>query len=186
MEDIQRMNAIAEGDQNAFRDLYAQFSDRVYNTAISYLQKREDAEEVTQTVFTQIFRKANTYKGDSALATWIYRITVNTSLNYIKKKKRFSFLSLQDVGREREDFVHPGFLLENQEKGKLLFRCLDELPTKQKTAFILGFIEGLPRQEIADIMGQSLKATESLLQRAKGNLRKKLEKFYPERRKPKK
>lgn len=179
--DLHLLQSIANGDSAAFRKLYERFSEKVYNTAISYTQNKEDAEEVTQDVFTKIFRNAAKFEGKSAVSTWIYRITVNTSLNYLKKKKRFSFLQLDNSKKDKSDFEHPGILLEKKEAAKTLFKVIDTLPTNQKTAFILSFVEELPRQEVADIMETSLKAVESLLQRAKRNLRIRLEKLYPNR-----
>ncbi|GJM34182.1 MAG: RNA polymerase sigma factor [Saprospiraceae bacterium] len=181
----QIITSIANGDRQAFQKLYALFGDKVYNTAITYAQDKEDAEEITQDVFTSIFRNAAKFKGDAAVNTWIYRITVNTSLNHLKRKKRFSFLKFGQLELQKPDFDHPGILLEKKEDAKALFKVIDSLPDKQKTAFILSFVEELPRQEVADIMELSLKAVESLLQRAKANLRGKLENLYPERRKNK-
>ncbi|MEM8965955.1 MAG: RNA polymerase sigma factor [Bacteroidota bacterium] len=177
------IRAIAHGDRQAFKELYQLFSDQVYNTALSYTQDVQEAEEITQDVFTQIFRNAVKFKGESAVGTWIYRITINTSLNYLRRRKRFGFMRINDHNIDKPDFEHPGVLLERKEDAKALFKVIDTLPNHQKTAFILSFIEDLPRQEVADIMQVSLKAVESLLQRAKKNLRNKLEKIYPERRK---
>lgn len=153
---------------------------------MSYIQEQQAAEEITQDVFTNIFKKAGTFKGQSAVRTWIYRITVNTSLNFIKKKKRSHWLGLDTVKKEGSDFVHPGVILENKENATLLYQVIETLPSQQKTAFILSFIEELPRQEVADIMEISLKAVESLLQRAKKKLRDQLVLHYPNRRKTKK
>ncbi|MCB0633508.1 MAG: RNA polymerase sigma factor [Saprospiraceae bacterium] len=182
-QEIQLLRAIAEGDRRAFRELYALYNRKVYNTALSYAQKETDAEEITQDVFTKIFRHAASFKGASSVSTWVYRITVNTCLNYIKKKKRMAFLTFGSTIDHPPDFDHPGILLEKKENAAILFKAIDTLPDNQKTAFILSFVEELPRQEVADIMELSLKAVESLLQRAKNNLRIKLEKQYPNRRK---
>lgn len=183
LQDKQLIQLIANGDQSAFKSLYGLFNERVYNTAISYAQNQQDAEEITQDVFTTIYRKAHQFKGDAKAGTWIYRIATNTSLNYLKKKKGRSLINLSLDNNDRPDFDHPGMLLERKEQGRALFKVIDTLPDSQKTAFILSFIEDLPRQEVADIMHTSLKATESLLQRAKKNLRVKLIKDYPNRRK---
>lgn len=180
------IEAIARGDKKAFQQLYDLFSEKVFNTSLSYAKNEQEAEEITQDVFTSIFRNADKFKGDSAVSTWIYRIAVNTSLNHIKKKKRFSFLKFGESEKDSADFEHPGVLLENKENAKVLFKVIDSLPESQKTAFILSFVEDLPRQEVADIMEISLKALESLLQRGKKSLRDKLEKIYPNRRKSKK
>ncbi len=180
------LKSIAAGDRSAFRQFYELFCEKVYNVAISYVQNKADAEEVTQDVFTKIFKSADKFKGTSEVSTWVYRITVNTALNYLKKKKRFSFLSFSNTEMDQPDFEHPEILLEKKEDAKALFKVIDTLPGSQKTAFILSFVEELPRQEVADIMETSLKAVESLLQRAKSSLRKKLENMYPNRRKKKK
>lgn len=177
------LQSIAQGDHSAFKELYDLFSVKVYNIVLNYTQHEQDAEEVTQEVFTSIFKHAGSFKGRAQVSTWIYRIAVNKSINHLNRKKRFSFLSLGFGTDETPDFVHPGVLLENKEKAKQLYKAIASLPENQKTAFILSFIEELPRQEVADTMEISLKATESLLQRAKKNLRKKLGDFYQKRRK---
>ena len=182
-QDLELIQSIAKGDQDAFRSFYKMFVAKVYNTALSFTKNEQEAEEITQDVFTKVFQNAHQFKGDSSPSTWVYRITVNTSLNLVKKKKRFSFLSLSQTPAEIPAFDHPGILLEQKEKARLLFQVIDTLPDNQKTAFILSFVEELPRQEVADIMQLSLKAVESLLQRAKKNLRKELGKIYPNRRK---
>lgn len=171
------LESVALQKEGAFEELYTLFSAKVYNTALSYAQNENDAEEITQDVFVKIHKNASKFKGNSGVNTWIYRITVNTSLNAIKKRKRFSFLSFTNQNDEKTkidipDFVHPSLILENKEEGILIFKAIKKLPQKQQTAFILAFVEELPRQEIAQIMETSLKSVESLLQRAKTNLKK--------------
>ena len=180
------IKAIANGDKKVFPILYERFSDKVYNTALSYTKNIEDAEEITQDVFIKIYKSAATFKGNSTLNTWIYRIAINTSLNYLKKKNRFAFFKSSLTSSQSVDLEHPGVLLEQKENAAMLYKVIDCLPDNQKTAFILSFIEDLPRQEVANIMEISLKAVESLLQRAKKNMRSELEKLYPNRRKTKK
>ena len=179
------LQAIAKGDQKAFQELYQLFHLKVYNTALGYLQNEDDTEEVTQDVFVKIHQNAANFKGQSQVSTWIYRISINTSLNFLKKKKRFAIFRFGMPDTNEPDFEHPGVLLENKEKSKILFKTIQSLPDNQKTAFILCYVEDLPQQEVADIMEISLKAVESLLQRAKKNLRKKLDFFAPNRRKNK-
>lgn len=174
------LEQISEGNKAAFEVLYVKFKDKVYNTAISYLQNIEDAEEVTQDVFLSLFVKAQTFKGNSKVSTWIYRITVNKALNKLETRKRHPNTSTLLQDNFRIDFQHPGILLENQEKAAYLFGAIDTLAASQKTAFILTHIEGLPQQEVALVMQNTVKAVESLLQRAKINLKKKLMEHYPE------
>jgi len=184
--DQELIQAIVKGDRQAFSTLYERYAERVYNTAISYAKNSEEAQDITQEVFVKIHRSAASFKGNAAVNTWVYRIVVNTSLNHLDKQKRKKDTESYDEQYDRADFNHPGVLLENKENAAALFAVIDQLADQQKTAFILSFVEELPRQEVADIMKTSLKAVESLLQRAKQNLRKDLEKMYPHRRKSKK
>ncbi len=184
--EIEVIQDIAGGRGQAFKMLYDGYSEKVYNTALSYTKNHEEAEEITQDVFVKIFKSASTFRKESSVNTWIYRIVVNTSLNYVKKKNRFSLFKNTFNSSENIEFEHPGVLMENKENAARLYKAMEVLPASQKTAFILSFIEDLPRQEVADVMGVSLKAVESLLQRAKKNMRSELEKLYPHRGKPKK
>jgi RNA polymerase sigma factor (sigma-70 family) len=155
------------------------------------LQHREEAEDITQEVFIEVYQSLSKFKEQSTISTWIYRITVNKCLDHLRAKKRhkrFGFITslfhheTGEVLHEVSHFDHPGIELEKKEKAKLLFQAIEYLPENQKTAFILWHIEDLPQKEIAAIMQCSINAVESLLQRAKANLRKELEKIYPERR----
>ena len=184
-EDTRKLlKLVATGNEQAFASLYAQFCDRVFNTALSYLQQNEEAEEIAQDVFVEIHRSAAKFKGNASVSTWIYRITVNKCLDRIRQRKNKRSLGRiisifgepNDPARPIPDFHHPGIALENKESAARLFREIDQLPENQKTAFILSYVEELPRQEVANVMGSSLKAIESLLQRAKSNLRERLKK----------
>lgn len=188
--DQQLIAAIISKDEKAFENLYEQYHIKVYNTCLSYIQHVEEAEEITQDVFIEVFNSAHKFQGKSSLSTWIYRISINKSLDFLrykKRKKRFAHLQRlwggdKDEALDLPDFVHPGVLVENQEKAKIIYKAINLLPEKQKTAFILSFVDGLPRKKVAEIMNIKLKACESLLQRAKTNLRKKLDFFYIEER----
>jgi len=176
--DIDLLHRVSIGEKNAFRELYQQFSDRVYNTAISFAQNPSDAKDIAQEVFIKIHKNAGKFKRKSSLNTWIYRITVNTAINHINKRKRLKTNELNDSNNRQLDFSHPGILLEQKEKAQALFKAIKTLPDHQKTAFILSFVEGLPRQEVADIMNKTLKSIEALLMRAKSNLRQQLSSIY--------
>lgn len=186
MNEKQIIQEIVKRNKKAFEVFYNRFSAKVYNTALSYAKDVADAEEITQDVFVKIHKSAASFKGDSSIETWVYRITINTSLNYLKKKNRFTLFKRTYPNTKSIDFNHPGVLLERKEKAAMLFKVMDSLSDRQKTAFILSYIECLPRQEVADIMETSLKAIEALLQRAKQNLRLKLEKTSPNQRKSQK
>lgn len=188
--DDELLKQLQQQHEPALNDLYVRYSTKVFNTAISYLQNQEDAEEVLQDVFVSLFEDARKFNFNSSVSTWIYRITVNKSLDYLRKrnsKKRTGiFVAMykretNEVIHHPTDFVHPGNTLENKEDAKLLFRAIDRLPETQKTAIILTKIEGLKQQECAEIMGITRKAVESLIQRAMVNLKKELTNQFPER-----
>lgn len=173
---------LREGDESAFKMLVTSYQDMVFNTAIGFLQNHSDAEDIAQEVFIQVYRSVQQFKGDSLISTWIYRITVTKSLDHIrsrKRKKRFGFVSNlfgQDNRPvfEPEEPNHPGVLQEKKEAAAILFKLVDQLPENQKIAFILNKVEELSYREIAEILKTSESAVDSLLQRAKQNLRKKL------------
>ena len=147
---------------------------------MSYIKDVEDAEEITQDVFVTIFRKAHQFKGLSKVSTWIYSITINKAINQVRKNKRKP-TNIEDATTiVVTDFVHPGVLLENKELSIYLFKAIDTLVEKQQTAFILSYVEGLPRKEVAAIMDTTLKSVEGLLQRAKANLKNEIMRMYPE------
>lgn len=172
----------------ALRDFLEQYQERVYNTAISFVKDVSDAEELSQDVFFTVWNSISGFKGESSLSTWVYRITVSKSLDLIRsrqRKKRFAFLtSLTNLKNEimyhPVNWVHPGILHENKEKAGYLFGAIDRLPENQKVAFTLSKIEQLSQKEIAEVMQIKEGAVESLLQRAKQNLRKYLEGIYDE------
>jgi RNA polymerase sigma-70 factor (ECF subfamily) len=185
----QLLQEIASGNQSSLKKLYALFKDKVYNTTLAYLQHTEEAEEATQDVFIEIYESASTFKATSSVSTWIYRITVNKCLDRLrhqKRQKRFAFITSifkqdsNELAHDTPAFEHPGVQLENKEMASTLFAAIRQLPENQQTVFILKQVEGLPQKEIAGITGLTEKAVEGLMQRAKANLRKLLEKFYDE------
>lgn len=172
------------GDATIFKEVVDTWQDKVYNTAISIVQNEEDAEDITQEVFVTLYERIVDFREESALSTWIYRITVSKSLDHEKRKKRLKHGGLlKKIFSVREDdepahFDHPGILLDNKERAAVLFRALKKLPEKQRIAFTLHKVEGLSQQEIAAVMNKTLHAVESLQLRAKSNLRKSLKEFY--------
>ena len=179
---------LKKGDEAAFREIVEASQGLVYNTALGIVQNAEDAEDVAQEVFVQLYQSIGSFKGESKLTTWLYRITVSKSMDHIRKKnrkKRFAYVQSlfgmnDQLVHDPPDFVHPGVQLGNKEKSVELFKAIDRLPEKQKVAYTLNRIEGLSYQEISEIMKLTVASVESLLHRARKNLRKYLETFYLE------
>ncbi|HRH63582.1 MAG TPA: RNA polymerase sigma factor [Bacteroidia bacterium] len=164
-------------------ELYNTHKNLVFNLALSYVHNVQDAEEITQDVFVSIHFSMHTFKAESKFTTWMYRITINKSLDFIKarqRKKRFAFITSlfyedsSELKHDHRDFDHPGVILENKEATARIFHFIDQLPPNQKTVLILNKIEQKSINEIAEILNMSYKAIESLLQRAKTNLAIKL------------
>tara|TARA_B110000503_G_C7077004_1_gene383377 strand:+ start:23 stop:550 length:528 start_codon:yes stop_codon:yes gene_type:complete len=159
--------------------LYHLHGSLVYNVALQYTQNKQDAEEVTQDVFVQVNQKMAGFRKESDIKTWIYRIAINKSLDFLKAKKavkRWSILSAKNIDDVKgvtgvSDFNHPGVQLEQKEALTFLFSCINQLNERQKTVLILVKIEGVELVEAVKIMELSYKGIESLLSRAKQNLK---------------
>jgi RNA polymerase sigma factor (sigma-70 family) len=178
------IQGLKNANEAAFRQLVEQHQDRIFNTVIGIVQNAEDAQDVAQEVFIQVYRSINNFKGESKLSTWIYRIATTRALDLLrsrKSKKRFGFLQ-RLLGENNEplheipDFNHPGVALDRKENAAKLFRAIDKLPENQRVAFTLHKLEDLSYQEISEVMNTSVPAVESLMHRARQNLRKYLEK----------
>jgi RNA polymerase sigma factor (sigma-70 family) len=171
---------LKQGDEAAFKKIVETWQDMVYNTAIGILQNAEDAEDVAQEVFVQVFESIKSFKAEAKFSTWLYRITVSKALDHLRKKKRKKrFAYIQSIfGANNEtvidkpDFHHPGVTLDNKERAAMLFKAIAQLPENQKIAFTLHKLEGLSYQEISDIMKTSVSSVESLMHRAKNNLKR--------------
>lgn len=177
--------------QSHFEKLYHENKTLVFNLALNYLQNTEDAEEITQDVFVKVYNSLENFNQKSSYKTWIYRITINQCLDYLKQKnsqKRF-FIFGNKSSNESEyintaTFEHPGIIMENQEDAAILFEVINSLTENQKTAFLLAKLDELSNPEIAEIMQLSISSVESLVFRAKTTLKEKLaEKFNNYRKK---
>lgn len=161
-----------------FDEIYFEHYKMVLNLALQYVQNTEDAEEITQDVFVKIFDNLNSFKKQSSLKTWIYRMAINQSLDFIKAKnaQKRSFLSSifnindSNFKFQPSNFNHPGIELEQKEACQKIFEAINQLSDNQKTALILLKIEDKSQAETAEIMNLKVKALESLFQRAKNNL----------------
>lgn len=191
MSEPELIELLRSKDPVACKLLVERHGDLVFNTALGLLQHRNDAEDMAQEVFAYAFQSVGKFRMEAKLSTWLYRITLSKSLDFIKAKKRqkrFSFLqSLFEpegakLAVDQPHFQHPGVLMENQERAQILFLAIEKLPDKQKTAFVLHKLEDLPYAEIAEVMELSLASVESLLFRAKQNLRQHLGQWYEQNR----
>jgi len=168
-------------DIDKFKTIISEYQTMVFRTAMGFVHSKEDAEDLTQEVFIRAYRSLYTFRADAEISTWLYRITINLSLNHIEQQKRRNFFqtvgdSLSDFFNRQSDEKNPHQLLEEIELKKSIQTAIDTLPDKQRTAFILSKYDDLSQQEIAAVMEITEGAVEQLLQRAKAKLREKLNK----------
>ncbi len=165
MTDAEIMLRFREGEAAAFRVLYDRFVRRVFSMAYRFSRNYETARDITQEVFLRLYQKKDLYNPEISFNTFFYRLTYNCILNYIRDHRDtlseneptpVSFSS--SVTPEQTAFANE--LLKNIEKR------LDELPEKQKTAFILNKIEGLSYEETAQVMDTNINTVKSLIHRA--------------------
>jgi RNA polymerase sigma-70 factor (ECF subfamily) len=187
MADRELIKDLKSGHPEAFKKLVGQYQNRVINTCHGFLQNKEDAEDIAQEVFIEIYKSISSFREEAKLSTWIYRISVTKSLDLIRKSKRKKRTGyLRNILRLEDQSEHvpapvksnPDTILENQERSRILQEAIDSLAENQKVAITLSKYEELTNKEIADIMGTTLSSVEALIHRAKRNLRKKLHYYY--------
>jgi len=176
---------LRQGNEPAFRWLVNHYRNRVFHTLLNIVQDTRETEDAAQEVFIQVYESIHSFKEESSLSTWIYRIAVRKGLDKLRRRKSRQRLRqvlpwwMPEEKRSAEDhFYHPGIVVENKEKASVLFKAIDSLPEKQKVAFTLIKVQGMSYEEACAVMEQNIKAVESLVTRAKGNLQKKLESYY--------
>lgn len=184
MTDTEIINIILQGGRNEFRTLVERHQSMVFRTCIGFLHDKDEADDLTQEVFIQAYQSLNKFKGGSAFSTWIYRIAVNACLNRARKKSRSPILkrldSLLGTGKEKEisfpvyDTEDPENILIRLEKSKWIQNALDSIPENQRSAIVLSKYDNLSQKDISKIMMITEGAVESLIQRAKANLKVKL------------
>lgn len=188
LEEEEFISELRKKSQSAYGKLIDNYQQKVFATCISFVPNKEDAEDIAQDVFVEVFNSINKFKGNSKLSTWIYKITTNKCLEFIRKnntKKRFGFLRSitgNNIPFDKTSYFtemnHPGVLLENKERSETLFKAINQLPEAQKVVFTLCKVDGKSYEEVSEITEKSISSIESLMFRAKKNLQDLLENFY--------
>jgi RNA polymerase sigma-70 factor, ECF subfamily len=164
-----------QGDADAFASLFHTHKTRIYSLCLRMTNNTADAEDLTQEAFLQVFRKLPTFRGDSALSTWLYRLAVNTVLMHLRKK------TPRQVSLD-ESYDHDGKLLGSEygsRDGRLacsveriaLIRAIKELPDGYRTIFLLHEVAGYEHPEIAELLDCSVGNSKSQLHKAKLRIR---------------
>ncbi|MBI3950078.1 MAG: sigma-70 family RNA polymerase sigma factor [Acidobacteria bacterium] len=174
LTDFQLARAAAAGDQAAFETLYRRHYRRVYSICLRMLRNQTEAEDATQDVFVQVYRKISTFHGDSAFTTWLYSLVVNTVLMYLRNKRRK--YREQPTDDEALQGLAPHRALWHQHEIPLIDRlaleqAIARLPAGYRTVFVLHDVEGFGHEEISQILGISAGTSKSQLHKARIRLR---------------
>lgn len=190
-DDDRIIEGLKSGEEWAVEAMIDRFNVRVYNLAMSILRNESDAEEIVQDVFMTVYNKIDSFKGDSAFYSWIYRICVNACLMKLRSRKRMESVPIDDFmpvftgtgehismvndwSREVEKKVL------NRELGEVLRTFISELSEKYRVVLVLSDVEGLSNEETANILGLTIPAVKSRLHRARLFLRERLESYVME------
>ena len=174
-----------KGDPQAFAALYAAHKRRIYSLCLRMVHKPEDAEDLMQEAFLQVFRKLHTFRGDSAFSTWLHRVTVNVVLMNLRRKP-WRETPLEDIGHpNQEDAVASEIGTEDHQLTHsldriALERALDELPPGYRIVFALHDMLGYEHQEAAEMLGCSAGNCKSQLHKARLKLRSVLRHRVPD------
>ncbi|NMC38304.1 MAG: RNA polymerase sigma factor [Bacteroidales bacterium] len=179
MTDNEIIKDILEGNKDAFRLLVERYQQSVFRTVMGFLHDKDEADDLSQDIFIQAYLSLARFKGESAFSTWLYRITLNACLNKTRKSPLQKIFRLFENTPEADreiflsviDSTDPENIMIQNENAELVRKALDSLPENQRIAIVLSKYDDLPQREIAEIMKTSEGAVESLLQRAKKNLR---------------
>lgn len=174
------LDRLRAGDGTAFEDLVMTYQHRVFGVALRMLGNAGEAQEVAQEAFLRAHRALSEFRGDAKLSTWLYAITSRLCLNRLASGERRlvrqgeeALLRLSDAAPRPDD------VLERSELEAALQRAIAELPEDRRIVVILRDLEGLPYEEIAQVLGLELGTVRSRLHRARADLKDKLERFLP-------
>ncbi len=162
----------SEGNVESFEDIYKAYSDFVYNVAFRVVNNMDEAQEVTQEVFITVYHKLKSFKFKSSFKTWIYRITINSAINFAKKRSkeqsRIAEFNDKNEFNRTVDFVSEK--IEEEQHEKVISTLLEALNPDQRACVVLRSIEGLSYQEIAKSLNININTVRSRLKRAREKL----------------
>lgn len=152
--DLDYINKIVDGDTSAFAILVDRYKDLVFTLAYKMLKNREEAEEIAQDTFIKIYKSVGKFKGDSKFSTWVYKVTYNTCLDYLKKKKRgINITYIEDFDLQQLKTLDKiSNAIDEKEKNQLIHDCLNLLPSEEAFLLTLFYFEQQSTDEIAKVM----------------------------------
>jgi RNA polymerase sigma-70 factor, ECF subfamily len=183
-QDLALLHRAQSGDYTAFEKLVDRFQGRVYGVAYRILGQAQDSEDVVQQTFLSLIEHIETFRGESAVATWILRIATNFALKILRKKRGMRTVSFDDGDESYDEVPHPDYiakwqespagLIERAELRDLLDQAISDLDDKYRVVFVLRDIQEFSTEETAEILGLSVSNVKVRLLRARMQLREKL------------
>ena len=186
MSDVDLVLKVQRGDVQAFDQLVERYYGKIYGLTYNMTSNREDAEDLTQAVFVKAFQALPKFQGKSAFYTWVYRIAVNKTINYRKKRNRNRPLSLDQFDQEIKmdnnyhDLSTKGSPLRNLSLSELqikLNEALQTLSEKHRTVLVMHDMQGVPHEQIAKVVGASVGTIRSRLFYARRQMQAELSEF---------
>ena len=166
------------GDPEAFNQLMEQHERRMYAVALRMCANREDAQDCLQEAMLRVYRAIGNFKGESSFSTWVYRITMNTCLDELRRKKNKQSASLDDLLDEgwapADERTSPEKHAVRAETARILHQTIRELPEDMRAAVVLRDIQGYAYEEIAKILDINVGTIKSRISRGREKLREKL------------
>lgn len=179
-DDQELIDACLAGRTEAFGRLVVRYQDRLYHTLVGVLGSADDARDAAQDAFVHAFRKLDSFRGNSAFYSWLFRIAINTAISQ-KRRNRRSHSSIEaareQAGIEPTDHrpdAHPSHALETSEQQEMVRQALTQLADEYRTVLVLKEMEGLKYEQIAEIVGCPIGTVRSRIHRARAELREKL------------
>lgn len=176
--DTELMEKVAKEDTAAFGEIMRRYQSPLFNFIYRTLSDYGEAEDLTQETFLGIYNSAKRYKPQAKFTTYLFKIARNLCLNRLRKRNRFWLFSLDDEEKiaeiQAEDSTRPDVIYERKEAAAAITEALSTLSENQRMAVALQRFHNLSYNEMAEVMGCSVSAVESLLFRAKQNLKTKL------------
>jgi RNA polymerase sigma-70 factor (ECF subfamily) len=185
--DTELVDQLKRGDASALRELVDRHSRKVYQLALKLTRNETDAEDVLQETFLRVFSRIETFRGEAAFSSWLYRIAANACFAKLGDRRKHDHLDIDDVHPEFEGSSpptindwsrQPDTVLLSKEAADVLNGAIDQLPEDFRVVFLLRDVEGLSNAEVAEILDLSVPAVKSRLHRARLFLRKKLAGYF--------
>lgn len=176
-----------DGDESAFDQLMEKFKGPIFNFICRQIGREEEAEDIAQNVFVQVYKSASRYQPSAKFTTWLFTIARNLCLNEFRRRKRHPLQSLDETLAGDPDAVptqysdpsaiSPSLQVSEREFREQVLAAIQKLPENQRAAVLLCRYEGLSYEEIAKVLGITVPATKSLLHRARETLKLELKNF---------